>query len=118
MFDKVWHEGFLYKIMEAEIHSGLVKTITLAHSSKRPIEADVSQRSLLSPIMHMLFCKDLPKTFRDSAPPGDRSCTGRAVPNLENPESGKEQRLVLNYETSLVRKHYRVRKRCDLEERC
>lgn len=74
-FDKVWHTGLLFKMLEAGIHTGLVKLIESflrerrfrvklrdSRSGERTMEAGVPQGSLLSPELFKIYTRDLPKT--------------------------------------------------------
>lgn len=73
-FDKVWHEGLLFKMLEAGVPLGLVQLIASylggrkariklegTRSRERILTAGVPQGSLLSPILFCIFVSDLPR---------------------------------------------------------
>lgn len=74
-FDKVWHNGLIYKLQKTNVPDRLVHIIrdylsnrsfryrvegTL--SSSRPVRAGVPQGSILSPLLYNLYTHDIPKT--------------------------------------------------------
>lgn len=74
-FDKVWHEGLLFKMLEAGVPLGLVQLIASylngrkvriklsgTRSTERILTAGVPQGSLLSPILYCIFVSDVPRT--------------------------------------------------------
>lgn len=74
-FDRVWHQGLVYKLLEAGVHPGLVQLIASylrgryfcikldgERSSERPLEAGVPQGSLLSPLLYNIYTSDIPRT--------------------------------------------------------
>lgn len=74
-FDKVWHEGLLYKLLEAGIHPGLVRLVSSflkdrtfrirlgdVRSTVRNLESGVPQGSLLSPLLFNVFTRDMPRS--------------------------------------------------------
>ncbi|KAK9869117.1 hypothetical protein WA026_002875 [Henosepilachna vigintioctopunctata] len=74
-FDKVWHEGLLFKLLEAGFPNAMVELIAsyqqrrlfrvrvgISHSTERMMEAGLPQGSVLSPILYSLFTRDVPKT--------------------------------------------------------
>lgn len=74
-FDKVWHEGLLFKMLEAGVPLSLVQLIGSylngrtariklngTRSTERILTAGVPQGSLLSPILYCIFASDVPRT--------------------------------------------------------
>lgn len=74
-FDRVWHQGLIYKLMNANIPHPLVKLIDSFlkdrtfqikindHlSTSRNIEAGVPQGSCLSPLLYLIYTNDFPYT--------------------------------------------------------
>ena len=76
-FDKVWHDGLLYKLIQSGVNPAPTKLVRSylqernfcvkihkQRSQARMAEAGVPQGSLLSPILFNIFTSDIPKSLR------------------------------------------------------
>jgi hypothetical protein len=74
-FDRVWHDGLLYKISKLNISTEIIKIIQSflsdrifitkienSFSTTRPIHAGVPQCSCLYPILYLTYINDIPTT--------------------------------------------------------
>ncbi|CAK1587705.1 unnamed protein product [Parnassius mnemosyne] len=101
-FDRVWHEGLIYKLYKIGLPDRLVRLVAsyLKHrtfrfrhegtlSSQRPIKAGVPQGSVLAPLLYILFTNDIPipsKGVQLSLFADDTAlyCKGTSLPFIRN----------------------------------
>jgi hypothetical protein len=109
-FDRVWHQGLLFKLRQYGISGSLItwfesylknrsQKVTLqgAESSLREIRAGVPQGSVLGPLLFLIFINDLPLSIQSNIKMfADDTCLYIADPNLETKE------ITLNQDISNV----------------
>ena len=85
-FDKVWHQGLLYKLKQNGISGNLLETLTDflkdrkqrvvwngQNLSRKNIEAGVPQGSILGPLLFLIYINDLPDNLSTNVIPDDTS---------------------------------------------
>ena len=111
-FDKVWHEGLLYKLKSMGISEELFKLLenylsgrfqmVLLNgqtSSWRPILAGVPQGSILGPFLFLIYINDLPDELKSNAKLFADDTSLFAIVNDKN-----ESANILNNDLKLVSK--------------
>ena len=111
-FDKVWHDGLLYKLksmgISGELHklltnylSGRLQRVVLngQNSSWRPVLAGVPQGSILGPLLFLIYINDLPNGLKSNAKLFADDTSLFAIVKDKN-----ESASVLNNDLSLISK--------------
>ena len=111
-FDKVWHQGLLYKLksmgISGELHqlltnylSGRLQRVVLngQSSSWRPVLAGVPQGSILGPLLFLIYINDLPNGLKSNAKLFADDTSLFSIVNDKN-----ESANVLNNDLSLISK--------------